>query len=160
MSLPAKLLIVSSTNSGLASILCGYLDFYCGMSVSIAFKGEKEVIHPLAQQVMVEDGIHYWTMADFEPEILYDYILFINSESSDPVQAIATTRNLLFQDPLIHSGYDEILNSFRSVREDIKRKSIEFAGELLLKAWFIIFEFTLRWFIQLINRELYTPYYL
>ncbi|MBK9457148.1 MAG: hypothetical protein IPO24_16980 [Bacteroidetes bacterium] len=55
------IIIHSDTKSSLAEIMSGYLQFYSNNTIDITLKTEAPVIHPLAEQVLKEDGIEYKT---------------------------------------------------------------------------------------------------
>ena len=55
------ILIKSDSTSGLAEIMSGYLRFYSENRFNVSISGKTKVIHPLAEQVLSEDGIEYET---------------------------------------------------------------------------------------------------
>jgi len=126
------ILIISESTYGLAEIMSGYLRFYSENKIKVTISGKNKVIHPLAEQVLSEDGI------EFEPNNLAkiatnpDVTIFINMNTTAGKEAPTAFKNFNFRNPLQPSDYDEILTDFRTVREEIKKACIQLVGELQL----------------------------
>lgn len=122
--------IVCEHRSGLAEILCGYLHYYTNGKVIVAIPGADEVIHPLAEQVLLEDGIHHWEHTGTFSAATADLVIHINPDNNyDPKPGHLY---FTFQDPLSFTAYNEVLSAFRQTREAIKKECIHLVGSLQL----------------------------
>lgn len=126
------ILIKTDSTSGLAEIMCGYLRFYSDNRINVTLSGNNRVIHPLAEQVLSEDGI------EFEPFIISktfvhpDLTIIINNNTNSGNIDDPSVKQYNFRNPLLSSDYDQILSDFRTVREEIKKDCIQLVGELQL----------------------------
>ena len=125
-----RILIISNPNTGLAEIMSGYLRFYGGKKLHVLISGKNLIIHPLAEQVLNEDGIDFEPSKKTSDQINPDITIYINKEPTDELVRSLQTKFYTFPNPLQSSDYDEILSAYRSVREEIKKECIEIVGEL------------------------------
>lgn len=123
------IVLVSDAKSGLAEIMSGYLNFYGTPSMVISLRVTTTSIHPLAEQVLKEDGIDLWKGDNTIPKNIKKLTVFIN-QTQPHQQKTAATRYYNFEDPLAHDAYDTIVAAFRKTREAIKKASIELVGEI------------------------------
>lgn len=129
MNTPLHITIISDDKSGLAEIMCGYLRFYGNHDLSISLKTATPVIHPLAEQVLKEDGIDTWGAHAVIPKAKNKLAIYVNIKQT--AQNTATNhRFYYFDDPLLLDAYDKILSRFRKTREEIKKVSIALVGEI------------------------------
>lgn len=124
------ILIKSDSTSGLAEIMSGYLRFYSENRFNVSISGKTKVIHPLAEQVLSEDGIEYETDKKTKSVFIPDLVIFINSTPNESIEGSPIIKEFRFRDPLQSNDYDKILSDFRIVREEIKKECIQMVGEL------------------------------
>ena len=124
------ILIKSDSTSGLAEIMSGYLRFYSENRFNVSISGKTRVIHPLAEQVLSEDGIEYETDKKTKSVFIPDLVIFINSTPNESIEGSPIIKEFRFPDPLQSNDYDKILSDFRIVREEIKKECIQMVGEL------------------------------
>ena len=124
------ILIKSDSTSGLAEIMSGYLRFYSENRFNVSISGKTRVIHPLAEQVLSEDGIEYETDKKTKSVFIPDLVIFINSTPNESIECSPIIKEFRFPDPLQSNDYDKILSDFRIVREEIKKECIQMVGEL------------------------------
>lgn len=124
------ILIKSDSTSGLAEIMSGYLRFYSENRFNVSISGKTKVIHPLAEQVLSEDGIEYETDKKTKSVFIPDLVIFINSTPNESIEGSPIIKEFRFLDPLHSNDYDKILSDFRIVREEIKKECIQMVGEL------------------------------
>ncbi len=132
MSRPVNILINSESANGLAEIMSGYLRFYSENRINVSLSGKKRVIHPLADQVLSEDGIEYEHVTLSKSVFNADLTIFINSLKNTGNSELSGIKHYNFRNPLQSSDYDDILIDFRAVREEIKKECIQLVGELHL----------------------------
>ncbi|MGB4929554.1 MAG: hypothetical protein WBP43_06270 [Chitinophagales bacterium] len=132
MNNPLHITIISDDKSGLAEIMSGYLRFYGNHNISISLKTETTVIHPLAEQVLKEDGIDAWGAHAVIPKSHQQLKVYLNTKHSDN-NSVSSHRHYHFEDPLQFDAYDKILATFRKTREAIKKATIELVGEIVVQ---------------------------
>lgn len=123
------IIIHSDTKSSLAEIMSGYLQFYSNNTIDITLKTEAPVIHPLAEQVLKEDGIEYKKPAKPAGKSNSTHNIYINF-SDAKANTGKYTKQFNFEDPLALNDYEKVLMAFRATREAIKKVSIELVGEI------------------------------
>lgn len=123
------IIIHSDTKSSLAEIMSGYLQFYSNNTIDITLKTEAPVIHPLAEQVLKEDGIEYKKPAKPAGKSNSTHNIYINF-SDVKANTGKNTKQFNFEDPLALNDYEKVLMAFRATREAIKKVSIELVGEI------------------------------
>jgi len=112
--------------------MSGYLRFYSENKIKVTIYGKNRVIHPLAEQVLSEDGIEFESTNLSKIAINADVTIFINRNTNAGKEASSSVKHFNFRNPLQSSDYDEILTDFRTVREEIKKACIQLVGELQL----------------------------
>ncbi|MFI5171774.1 MAG: hypothetical protein ACHQFW_05250 [Chitinophagales bacterium] len=122
--------IITDDRSGLAEIIAGYLNFYSNKKTDVSIHGIRKVIHPLAQQVLREDRIEIYSPAALKQNDSADLFIIVNNAVSGNLPKISEILNFQFNDPLLETSYNETLNAYRAVRDEIKKKCIELIGEL------------------------------
>ena len=130
MNKPLNILIMSDQNAGLAEIMSGYLAFYTEGMANITLSGKYKVIHPLAEQVLIEDGIEYLEPPKSTKTAMPDLTIFINKKTKNETHNDERNRYVNFRNPLELSDYDEVLTAYRILREEIKKECIFLVGEL------------------------------
>lgn len=129
MEQPLHIVLVSDAKSSLAEIMSGYLHFYGHSGITISLQLETPVIHPLAEQVLREDGIDFWGADSKVPKNVAKLTLYINSPKTS-TQLTAAAKSFQFDDPLAYASYAQVLAAFRQTRELIKKVAIELVGEI------------------------------
>lgn len=123
------IIIHSDTKSSLAEIMSGYLQFYSNNTIDITLKSEAPVIHPLAEQVLKEDGIEYKKPTKSTGKSNSTHNIYINFPDTK-ANAGKNAKQFNFEDPLVLNDYEKVLTAFRATREAIKKVSIELVGEI------------------------------
>lgn len=136
-----KVLVLCTSNSCRSQIAEGYLNFYASESILVKSAGiKRHFVHPLAIQVMEEDGIDISssTSKDFTSfeGVQFDYVLMVcNEVASELPTSISADRFISFDipDPAAFQGSPfEQLEEFRRVREIIKKRILKFIGKELI----------------------------
>lgn len=128
------ILIADNLKASAGSMMRGYLNYYgCGKIIAdMARNGY--VVHPLAAQVMHEDGIE---LPGYEVEaprgLVYSLGIRINASPIPEDIRCNDVRQFRLKDPLSLSRYDDILTAYRELREVIKTNCIEIVGSFTLK---------------------------
>ncbi len=123
------IVLISDAKSGLAEIMSGYLNFYGTPLMVISLRVASPTIHPLAEQVLKEDGIDIWKTEKVIPKNTKKLTIYIN-QAQQQHQKTAASKYYNFEDPLSFDSYDKIVAAFRKTRESIKKASIELVGEI------------------------------
>lgn len=126
------ILIKSDSTIGLAEIMSGYLRFYSDNRINVTISGKNRVIHPLAEQVLSEDGIEFEPFIISKSVIHPDLTIIINNNTLSGNTEDPSVKHYNYRNPLLSSDYDQILSDFRAVREEIKKDCIQLVGELQL----------------------------
>jgi len=135
--MPAQNLMILCTGEfSLGHILSGYINFYSGKRInSTTVNTQKNTIHPLAIQVMKEDGIDISTYKSVDRDSVnsksYDLIINLLEDKTEH-NDLTDPQNILFpvfKRPAIQAGYEQVLQEYRELREQIKQYSIELVGK-------------------------------
>jgi hypothetical protein len=123
--------IHGNPDASIAEMMQAYLWFYLQGNCVIHLQEKRiQIAHPLALQVMQEDGI----------EIREFYVPQQQTTQPPEIKIFYTQQNvrdsaaLTISDPLEALSYDTILQNFRMAREEVKKASIEIAGKILQQA--------------------------
>lgn len=135
-----KILILCSGNSCRSHMAEAYLKFYTNNQVDVYSAGlQANALHLFAQTVMAEDGLNIsaYTSENLKKwkGIQFDYLISVCGELGKEVLEIFPEVHYvpwLFLDPDLEEGTKESkLNTFRTVREDIKTHVLQFIGNEL-----------------------------
>jgi protein-tyrosine-phosphatase len=131
-----ELLLICSGEHSFGQMLAGYLGFYSGKKFnSTVVTLENRGLHPLAIQVMKEDGIDIASARNILmqqiPSRRYDLLINLTGETfqlpnNTTVLEIADI-SISYNDS--YSAFEDILQQFRNIREEIKVFAIETAGK-------------------------------
>ena len=136
---PVTLLIISRGKASLGRMFQGYMEYFNrgNLKVTVA-STDIRTIHPLALDVMNEDGI------DLDQSITLDYtkydlasfdeILILGNVSNTVLQNLngRNFRQFKIDDPLRSESYLNTVEQYRQVREELKRICIELIGNYSL----------------------------
>lgn len=124
-----NILVLCTGNSCRSQLAEGYLRFFHGENANVYSAGvETHGVNPRAIATMKEDGIdisaHTSNHVDEYLHIPFDLILTVCDHASERCPIFPSTAKRIhqnFSDPAKASGTDEeIIEAFRSVREEIK----------------------------------------
>jgi len=135
-----NILVLCTGNSCRSQIAEGYLRHFAGNQATIYSAGiETHGVNPKATQVMAEDGIdisrHTSNNADEYIKIQFDYVITVCDNAKEncpffPTNAQRFHQN--FPDPAKATGNpDEVMQSFRQVRDLIKTYAQNFVTQYL-----------------------------
>ena len=135
-----KILVLCTGNSCRSQMAEGYLRYFAGDKAKVFSAGiETHGVNPRAISIMKEDGIdistHTSNNINEYRNIDFDYVITVCDHAREscpffPSRAKQFHHN--FTDPAKAKGSDEqITQSFRSVRDEIKKYSEEFVSENL-----------------------------
>ncbi|MFN0274890.1 MAG: hypothetical protein ACKVPJ_04030 [Chitinophagales bacterium] len=117
--------ITGNSDASLAEMMQAYLMFYLKGKYSIQVTPIiNRIPHPLAIQVMLEDGVDISIPSIFKSSQLSTIEITYNNTPLNPI-------TFIFSDPFTSSSYNTILENFRIAREEVKKASIEIAGKIL-----------------------------
>ena len=133
-----RILVLCTGNSTRSQMAHGYLHQFAGDRAKILSAGvETHGLNPKAVQVMAEDGVdishHTSNLVDEYASLPIDYVITVCDSAAErcPVwigRAHRTHRN--FTDPSKSTGTpDEIMISYRAVRDEIRTFSQQFINE-------------------------------
>lgn len=122
--------IITDDKSGLAQIMTGYLSFYSNKKINISIKGKTRVMHPLAEQVLREDGIDLFEAFPTIQKGIPNFLIYINKEPLEDATRITKQRKYYFNEPVKKAGSEDIIDAYRAIREEIKKECIHLIGEL------------------------------
>lgn len=137
-----NVLVLCTGNSCRSQIAQGYLQYYAGVTASIYSAGiETHGVNPKAIQTMKEDGLdithHTSNHIDEYRNIVFDFIITVCDNAKENCPYFPSTAKRFhhnFPDPAKAIGSDEdIMDSFRSVRNEIKQYCKTFVEENLQK---------------------------
>jgi arsenate reductase (thioredoxin) len=129
-----KLLILSSGEFSFGPMIAAYIKFYSENRIRPCMVAtETQHLHPLAIQVMKEDGIDITDLSyDDASSLLYNFQLIISTiedpEKLLPQNIDAEILKFQFDKPVQSTAYEQVLKAYRGVRENIKIACIEFVG--------------------------------
>lgn len=136
-----KILVLCTGNSCRSQMAEGYLRYFAGEKAEVYSAGvETHGVNPKAIQIMKEDGIdiskHTSNNIDEYYGLAFDFVITVCDNAKEncpffPTKAARLHQN--FSDPAKVIGSEkEIDESFRNVREQIKKYSQEFIEQNLL----------------------------
>jgi hypothetical protein len=125
----AQIYISGNPEANIVEMLLAYLVFYLPKECKPAiYGGISETLHPLAIQVMREDGVDLPAVTKQENSNNQTIVLTYATEAD----ALAPERmHFSFADPLADPNYDLVVQNYYTLREEIKKISIEIAGKIL-----------------------------
>lgn len=129
-----KLLILCSGEYSFGPMIAAYIQFYSENRIQPCIVAvDTQHMHPLAIQVMKEDGIDITKLTYDDASSLQNNFKFIITTLNNPenyLQPAPDTKLLSFpfSVPVQSTAYEQVLMAYRSVREDIKTACIEFVG--------------------------------
>ena len=136
-----KILVLCTGNSCRSQIAEGYLRHFAGKSAEVYSAGvETHGVNPKAIQVMKEDRIdisgHTSNNVNEYRNIDFDYVITVCDNAKERCPYFPTTAKKFhynFPDPAKAIGTEEeVMNQFRSVRNQIKEYCREFVTELMV----------------------------
>ncbi len=136
MSAKKNVLVLCTGNSCRSQLLHGYLAQLLGERASVYSAGvEVHGLNPRAVRVMAEDGVdishHTSNHVDEYAAVPFDYVLTVCDHANEVCPVFPSTAKKLhhnFPDPAKATGSeDEIMDQFRSVRDQVKQYAQEFA---------------------------------
>ncbi len=130
-----QILIVCSGEHSKSQMLAGYLAFYSGsrlkFEVATTFK---HVLHPLAIQVMKEDGIDISAaktnkLSDITKR--FDIVVNMLQEETELPDSVQADEVVAYIEPNTEtvSAFEDVVQQFRDAREHIRLFAIELAGK-------------------------------
>ena len=134
-----NILVLCTGNSCRSQIAHGYLSHLLGDKAQIYSAGvEIHGVNPRAIKIMAEDGIdisrHTSNHVDEYSGIDFDYVITVCDHANEVCPVFPSTAKKLhqnFTDPAKATGTeDEIMNAFRSTRDQIKDYLISFSSTL------------------------------
>jgi arsenate reductase len=129
-----NLLILSSGEFSFGPMIAAYIQFYSEYRIKPTIVAvETNHLHPLAIQVMKEDGIDITGMQYHDASALQNKYKFVIATIDNPEKYLSQTDasemlQFQFEVPVQSTAYEQVLKAYRSVREDIKTACIEFVG--------------------------------
>jgi arsenate reductase len=131
-----NILVLCTGNSCRSQLAEGYLRYFVGDWANVYSAGvETHGVNPRAIAIMLEDGIdisaHTSNHVDEYRHVSFDYVLTVCDHAREvcpyfPTQAVKLHHN--FTDPAKATGTEEeIMASFRRVREEVKAYCKEFS---------------------------------
>ncbi|PWK78186.1 arsenate reductase [Mucilaginibacter oryzae] len=137
-----NVLVLCTGNSCRSQIAHGYLKYFAGDKANIYSAGiETHGVNPRAIQIMAEDGIdisnHTSNHVDEYTGIPFDYVITVCDNANEACPFFPGNVKRLhhnFPDPAKAAGTEEeIMTSFRQVREQIKEYTQKFSHQYLTK---------------------------
>jgi arsenate reductase (thioredoxin) len=138
-----KILVLCTGNSARSQLAQGYLQHFAGDRAEVYSAGvNPKGVNPVAIQVMAEDGIdishHTSNHADEYTGTAFDYVITVCDNAREQCPYFPSVGELIhqsFSDPghtasAERSGED-LISSFRRVRDEIKEYSREFINQKL-----------------------------
>lgn len=130
-----RILVLCTGNSCRSQIADGYLHHFAGDKAEVYSAGvETHGVNPRAIAIMKEDGIdishHTSNNVNEYTQIPFDYVITVCDNAKERCPVFPTTAQKFhhnFPDPAKATGTEEeIMQAFRSVREEIKAYCKEF----------------------------------
>lgn len=138
-----RILVLCTGNSARSQLAQGYLQHFAGNRAEVYSAGvDPKGVNPVAIQVMAEDGIdishHTSNHADEYTGIAFDYVITVCDNAREQCPYFPSAGELIhhsFSDPG-HAGTPErpgedLVTSFRRVRDEIKEYSRKFVHQKL-----------------------------
>jgi arsenate reductase len=134
-----KLLILCTGNSCRSQIAHGYFHFFGSDQLEVYSAGvETHGVNPKAILAMIEDSVdiskHTSNHIDEYNEVPFDFIITVCDSAKErcPIfPSYSTQIHQSFKDPAAATGTEEeILDSFRAVRNEIKTFAIDFVENM------------------------------
>lgn len=138
-----RILVLCTGNSARSQMAQGYLRHFAGDRAQVYSAGiDPKGVNPVAIQVMAEDGLdishHTSNHADEYTGIAFDYVITVCDNAREQCPYFPSAGELIhhsFSDPG-HTGTPErpgedLVTSFRRVRDEIKEYSREFIHQKL-----------------------------
>lgn len=134
-----NILVLCTGNSCRSQMLHGYLESMGGEELHVYSAGvETHGLNPKAVQVMQEDGIdishHTSNHIDEYREVTFDYVITVCDHARETCPWFPTNAKKIhrsFADPAEALGSeDEVLESFRKTRNEIRQFAIHFISEM------------------------------
>lgn len=135
-----RILVLCTGNSCRSQIAEGYLKHFAKDKAEVYSAGiETHGVNPKAIEVMREDGIdishHTSNNVNEYRNINFDYMITVCDNAREQCPILPSTAKQFhhnFTDPAKTTGTEEeIMNQFRSVRDEIKKFSEQFVGQNL-----------------------------
>ena len=135
-----RILVLCTGNSCRSQIAHGYLELYAKDKAEVYSAGiETHGVNPKAIAVMKEDGIdissHTCNNINEYRKINFDYVITVCDNAKEQCPVFPSTAKQFhqnFTDPAKATGTEEeIMQQFRSVRDEIKKFSKEFVKDYL-----------------------------
>jgi len=136
---PTKILVLCTGNSCRSQMLDGYLK-QIGRDWLVVYSAGVEVhgLNPKAVQVMAEDGVdiskHTSNHIDDFRDVNFDNVITVCDHARESCPWFPAKAKLVhhsFEDPAKATGSaEEVLNSFRKVRDEIKAYAQKFVAEI------------------------------
>ena len=133
-----RILVLCTGNSCRSQIADGYLRHFAGSNAEVYSAGvETHGVNPRAIAIMKEDGIdishHTSNNVNEYTQIPFDYVITVCDNAKERCPYFPTKAQLFhhnFPDPAKATGTEEeIMQAFRSVREEIKAYCKEFVEQ-------------------------------
>lgn len=135
-----KILVLCTGNSCRSQLAEGYLRYFAGDKATVYSAGvETHGVNPRAIAVMAEDGIdissHTSNNMNEYKDIDFDYVITVCDNAKERCPFFPSTAQKFhhnFPDPAKATGTEqEIMDQFRTVREQVKQYSENFVREQL-----------------------------
>ena len=135
MEAPKNILVLCTGNSCRSQLLLGYLAQALGERATVYSAGvETHGLNPRAASVMAEDGVdishHTSNHVDEYAAVPFDYVLTVCDHANEVCPVFPSSAQRLhhnFPDPASATGNEaEVLNQFRSVRDQVKAYAHDF----------------------------------
>ena len=135
MEAPKNILVLCTGNSCRSQLLHGYLAQALGERATVYSAGvETHGLNPRAALVMAEDGVdishHTSNHVDEYAAVPFDYVLTVCDHANEVCPVFPSSAQRLhhnFPDPARATGNEaEVLNQFRSVRDQVKAYAHDF----------------------------------
>jgi arsenate reductase len=133
-----KILVLCTGNSARSQLAQGYLQYFAGNRAKIYSAGvDPKGVNPVAIQVMAEDGIdishHTSNHVNEYTNIPFDFVITVCDHAREQCPYFPTAGKMVhrsFTDPG-HAPGEDLVTSFRNVRDEIKVYSREFISQNL-----------------------------
>jgi arsenate reductase (thioredoxin) len=140
MSFGKNILIVSKGTNSKGQMAEAYFTHYTQSGTFTNVSLDEKELHPVSIQVMAEDNID---LTQFQPKSIetikgqkFDYIITLGTEAKALKQDIKAAQELDIKLPELQNPTleePELIQSFREIRDLIKKDILKFIGKNLLK---------------------------